>query len=65
MSTKGCLRPTTPPPDAMRLCETERSRLQTFIQCGHASARTHTRAQVPLKLAAGWSEAEGVDAFAV
>jgi len=47
------------------LSETDRSRLQTFIQSGHASARVRTRAQVLLMLGEGWSLAEICRAFDV
>jgi hypothetical protein len=47
--------PSEPSPTHITLSETDRSRLQTFIHSGHASARARTRAQVALKLGAGWS----------
>ena len=50
---------------AITLSELDRSRLQTFVHRGHASARTRTRAQVLLKLDTGWSEAEVGAAFDV
>jgi transposase len=55
----------SPAPAPLVLSETDRARLQTFVHRGHASARTHTRAQVLLKLGAGWSEAEAGVAFDV
>ena len=58
--------PTTPlSPIAIMLSETDRSRVQTCVHRGHTSARTRTRAQVLLKLAEGWSEAEVGAAFDV
>jgi hypothetical protein len=52
-------------PDQITLCETDRSRLQTFVHSGHASARARTRAQVLLKLGEGWSLPEVCRAFDV
>src|SRR5262249_29351702 len=51
--------------DQIALSETDRSRLQTFVHCGHESARARTRAQVLLKLGEGWSLAEVCRAFDV
>jgi hypothetical protein len=51
--------------DAVTLSEADRSRLQTFIHTGHASARMRTRAQVLLKLGEGWSLVEVCRAFDV
>jgi transposase len=45
----------THPSDVITLSETDRSRLQTFVHLGQESARRRTRAQVLLKLGAGWS----------
>lgn len=42
-----------PSPTHITLSETDRSRLQTFVHSGHASARARTCAQVALKLGAG------------
>jgi transposase len=47
------------------LSEDERAQLWTFLHRGKANARTLKRAQVLLKLADGWSDAEAADAFAV
>src|SRR5690349_4038016 len=52
-------------PDQITLPETDRSRLQTFVHTGQASARARTRAQVLLKLGEGWSIAEICRAFDV
>src|SRR5260221_8693736 len=52
-------------PDQITLSETDRSRLQTFVHTGQASARARTRAQVLLKLGEGWSIAEICRAFDV
>ena len=57
--------PMTPPPVAIVLSETDRTRLQTFVHSGHASAHTRTRAQVLLKVAEGWTAAEAAAAFDV
>lgn len=57
--------PTTPSPVKIVLSETNRSRLQKFIHCGHTSARPRTHAQVLLKLGADWSEVEVCEAFDV
>lgn len=54
-----------PSPTHITLSETDRSRLQTFIHSGHASARARTRAQVALKLGAGWSLSAVCRAFDV
>lgn len=54
-----------PPLDQITLSETDRSRLQTFIHIGHASARVRTRAQVLLKMGEGWSLVEVCRAFDV
>jgi transposase len=56
---------TTASPATITLSETDRSRLQTCVHQGHASARTRTRAQVLLKLGEGWSEVELCAAFDV
>jgi transposase len=53
------------PSDVIRLSETDRSRLQTFVHRGQESARRRTRAQVLLKLGEGWSLAEVCAAFDV
>src|SRR5215470_5594602 len=55
----------THPNDVNTLSETDRSRLQTHIHRGHASARTRTRAQVLLKLGEGWSLEQVCAAFDV
>src|SRR5260221_1443495 len=52
-------------PDQITLSETDRSRLQTFVHTGQASARARTRAQVLLKLGEGGSIAEICRAFDV
>ena len=51
--------------DPLPLSEADRSRLQTFVHSGYASARARTRAQVALKLGEGWSLAEVCRAFDV
>jgi hypothetical protein len=51
--------------DPLPLTKTDRSRLQTFVHTGHASARARTRAQVALKLGEGWGLAEVCRAFDV
>jgi transposase len=51
--------------DQITLSDTDRSRLQTFVHSGHASARARTRAQVALKLGGGWSLVEVCRAFDV
>lgn len=51
--------------DQLTLTEIDRSRLQTFVHSGHASARARIRAQVLLKLGEGWSLAEVCHAFDV
>jgi transposase len=56
---------TTPSTDVITLSETDRSRLQTVVHTGHTSARVRTRAQVLLKLGAGWSLVEVCRAFDV
>jgi len=53
------------PSEQIVLSELDRSRLQTFAHSGHESARARTRAQVLLKLGAGWSLAEVCRAFDV
>jgi transposase len=45
----------THPSDVITLSETARSRLQTFVHREQERARRRTRAQVWLKLGAGWS----------
>jgi len=50
---------------SLSLSEDEVSQLWTFVHRGKANARTLKRAQVLLKLADGWSDAEAADAFAV
>jgi hypothetical protein len=49
--------------DQITLSEIDRSRLQTCIHTGRTSARVRTRAQVLLKLSAGWNLAEVCRAF--
>jgi transposase len=56
---------TTTAADTFALSETDRSRLQTFIHTGHATARVSTRAQVLLKLGEGWSLGEVCRVFDV
>jgi hypothetical protein len=51
--------------DQSELSETDRSRLYTCIHSGRTTARVRTRAQVLLKLGAGWSLAEVWRAFEV
>jgi len=55
--------PTTSP--TITLTDTDRARLQTVVHRGHTSARTRTRAQVLLKLGAGWSDTAVGAAFDV
>lgn len=55
----------SPTSDQIVLCETDRSRLQTFVHMGYESARARTRAQVLLKIGEGWSLAEVCRAFDV
>jgi transposase len=55
----------THPSDVITLSEIDRSRLQTFVHRGQESARRRTRAQVLLKLGAGWSLEEACAAFDV
>ena len=50
-------------PIPVTLSETDRASLQTFIHAGKANARTFTRAQVLLKAAEGWTDAEICEAF--
>jgi transposase len=50
---------------ALTLSDDERAQLWTFLHRGKANARTLKRAQVLLKLADDWSDAEAADAFAV
>jgi transposase len=49
----------------LTLSDEERAQLWTFLHRGKANARTLKRAQVLLKLADGWSDAEAADAFDV
>ncbi len=51
--------------DQIRLSETDRSHLQTFVHLGHESSRARIRAQVLLNLGEGWSLAEVCLAFDV
>jgi transposase len=55
----------TPTFPLLSLSDDDRERLYICIHRGHTSARTRTRAQVLLKLGAGWSEAEVCRAFDV
>ncbi|MGH2502223.1 MAG: helix-turn-helix domain-containing protein [Ktedonobacterales bacterium] len=57
--------PITPTPALLRLSDDDRERLYVCVHRGHTSARTRARAQVLLKLGAGWSEAEVCRAFDV
>lgn len=52
-----------PRPIALSACDHER--LCLFLQRGKANARTFKRAQVLLKLSAGWTGAQIVDAYGV
>jgi transposase len=49
----------------VNVSETDRARLQTIVQRGHTGARTRIRAQVLLKLGAGWSDTAVGEAFDV
>ncbi len=53
------------PSASVTLSDWDHSRLYTVVHRGHTTARTRTRAQVLLKLGAGWSEARIEDAFDV
>jgi transposase len=53
---------TTP---SVTLGDDERAHLWTFLHRGKANARTLKRAQVLLKLADGWGDAEAAEAFEV
>jgi transposase len=50
-------------PIPVRLSETDRASLHTFIHAGKATARIFTRARVLLKAADGWTDAEICEAF--
>jgi transposase len=49
----------------VQLSETDHERLSVFLQRGKANVRTLKRAQVLLKLDAGWSTAQVAEAYAV
>lgn len=49
----------------VRLSETDREHLSVFVHRGKANVRTLKRAQVLLKLAAGWTSAEVAEACEV
>ena len=53
------------PPPCLTLSDDERAQLWTLLHRGKANARTLKRAQVLLKLADGWSDAEAAEAFDV
>lgn len=57
--------PITSTSPLVNLSDDDCERLYVCIHRGHTSARTRTRAQVLLKLGAGWSEAEVCRAFDV
>jgi len=50
-------------PIPVTLSETDRASLHTFIHAGKANARIFTRAQVLLKAADGWTDAEICEAL--
>jgi transposase len=52
-------------PATVTLSALDLSRLYTVVHRGHTTARTRTRAQVLLKLGAGWSETKVEEAFDV
>ncbi|HEX8036222.1 MAG TPA: helix-turn-helix domain-containing protein [Ktedonobacterales bacterium] len=49
----------------VRLSQTDQGRLSVFLQRGKANVRTLKRAQILLKLDAGWSTAQVAEAYAV
>src|SRR5215831_3227865 len=49
----------------VHLSETDQERLSVFLQRGKANVRTRKRAQILLKLDAGWSTAQLAEAYAV
>ncbi|MGH2514097.1 MAG: helix-turn-helix domain-containing protein [Gammaproteobacteria bacterium] len=49
----------------IQVSDAERERLSVFVHRGKANARTLVRAQILLKLAAGWSDRTIVEAFDV
>jgi transposase len=49
----------------VRLSETEQERLSVFLHRGKANVRTLKRAQILLKLDAGWSTAQVAEAYGV
>jgi hypothetical protein len=50
---------------SVHLSETDHERLSVFLHRGKANVRTLKRAQILLKLDAGWSTAQLTDAYAV
>jgi hypothetical protein len=52
-------------PIAVKLSETDRASLYTFIHAGKANARTFTRARILLKADEGWTDQQICDAFDV
>lgn len=54
-----------PPPQPVHLSETDHERLSVFVHRGKANVRTLKRAQVLLKLDAGWTSAAIAAAYAV
>lgn len=59
------LTPSPSLPPVVIVSERDSAQLYQCVHRGHTSARTRTRAQVLLKLGAGWSEAEVSRAFDV
>lgn len=59
------LTPSPSLPPVVIVSERDSAQLYQCVHRGHSSARTRTRAQVLLKLGAGWSEAEVSRAFDV
>jgi transposase len=57
--------PITSTAPVLSLSDDDQERLDVCVHRGHTSARTRTRAQVLLKLGAGWSEGEICRAFDV
>ena len=49
----------------IQVSDAERERLSVFVHRGKANARTLVRAQILLKLAAGWSDRAIVEAFEI
>jgi hypothetical protein len=54
-----------PAPRPIALSISDHERLCVFLQRGKANARTYKRAQILLKLSAGWTGAHIVDAYGV